>query len=156
MLHSQYDQLHTYNTLLTHPIWNMAFTWIKSNANSLQDGEHAIQNRDIYANIQTSKTMQIPDGFYEKHEEYIDIHFCLSGGETIAYSPIGDLVEKELNKEKDYQLFFPTEKYNLCTLYSGSFAIFLPKELHMPKIQDGIHQEVKKVVIKIKASMLAV
>ncbi|MDA1168942.1 MAG: YhcH/YjgK/YiaL family protein [bacterium] len=154
MLHGQYNEPHTYKAFLPHPVWETAFSWIQENANLLPDGEHAIQNRDVYANIQSVKTMPFNHAFYEVHEEYIDIHYCLSGGEIVAYAPIGNLVEKELNKDMDYQLFFPTANQSLCSLNVHSFAIFFPKELHMPKVQNGIHQEVRKVVIKIKASIL--
>jgi YhcH/YjgK/YiaL family protein len=154
MIHGQYNKPETFAKLLPHPIWNEALTWIQEYAHALPDGEHAIQGRDIYANIQSAQTMQISDSFYEMHEEYIDIHFCLSGGEGIAYAPTGELREKELNREKDYQLFFPTKNQSLCTLEQDSFAIFFPKELHMPKLRDGENTEVKKVVIKIKATML--
>ena len=156
MLYGQYEELQTYKAFLPHPVWETAFAWIAENANKLPDGEHDIQDRDMYANIQTAQTIAYSDGVYEMHEEYIDIHYCLRGKELIAYAPMGELTEKELNREKDYQLFLPTEKYSTCLLQPNSFAIFFPKELHMPKLQSGLDSEVKKVVIKIKASMLGV
>lgn len=154
MLFGQYNKPYTYNRLLTHPIWKTALSWIQTDANNLPDGEHEIKNRDIYANIMSLSTLRAQDTFFEVHEEYIDIHYCLSGGESIGHAPIGDLIEKELNTDKDYQLFMPTGKMSLCMLQPHDFAIFFPKELHMPKLQDGVHDNVKKVVIKIKASML--
>ena len=154
MLHGQYDKSYTYSKLLTHPIWDTAFTWINTHANSLPDGEHEIQERNMYANIQSLPTIPVQDAFFEVHEEYIDIHYCLSGGEAIGYAPTGDILEKELNTEKDYQLFYPTEIFSTCIMQPGSFAIFFPKELHMPKLQSGIDNDIKKVVIKIKLSLL--
>ena len=156
MLYGQYNQFQTYDKLLSHPIWNTAFRWIQTTARTLPDGEHEIKNRDLYANIQSLRTLSASDAFFEVHQEYIDIHYCLSGGELIGYAPIGDLQEKELNTDKDYQLFSPTENYSVYTLQPDSFAIFFPQELHMPKLQNGTDPEVKKVVIKIKASMLEV
>ena len=156
MLHGQYNKPDTYSKLLTHPVWETAFSWVQAHANSLPNGEHEIQHRDIYANIMSLSTLRPEDTFFEMHEEYIDIHYCLSGGESIGYAPIGDLVEKELNKEKDYQLFMPTEKMSSCTLQPLDFAIFFPRELHMPKLQNGLDTNVKKVVIKIKKSMLEI
>ncbi len=156
MLHGQYNKPYTYNKLLTHPAWETTLSWIQTHANNLPDGEHKIQDRDIYANIMSVTTLRPEDTFFEVHEEYIDIHYCLSGGEAIGHAPIGGLAEKELNKEKDYQLFLPTEKMSLCILQPHDFAIFFPQELHMPKLQNGIHKEVRKVVIKIKKSMLEI
>jgi len=154
MLLGQYNKPNAYSAFLTHSIWNTAFAWIQANAHTLPVGEHAIQGRDMYANIQSVATIPIGDGLYEVHEEYIDIHFCLIGGEAIAYNPLGELTEKELNTEKDYQLFFPTKNYSLCILQPDFFAIFFPGELHMPKLSNSINQEVKKVVIKIHKDLL--
>lgn len=156
MLYGQLEKKETYKAFLTHSIWDAAFAWIAENANKLPDGEHSIQDKDIYANIQTANTITYTDGLYEVHKEYIDIHYCISGEEKIAYAPVGQLVEKELNKDKDYQLFLPTEQYSTCLLQPHSFAIFFPTELHMPKLQSGDTKEVHKVVIKIKKSILEV
>src|SRR5258708_3565831 len=101
MLQGQYNQVFTYSNFLKHPVWNEAFEWIEKNAKNLPDGEHEIRNnRDMYANIQSLTTLPIQDAAFEVHEEYIDIHYCLSGGESIGYASIGTLEEKELNKEK--------------------------------------------------------
>ncbi|MCE9643181.1 MAG: YhcH/YjgK/YiaL family protein [Candidatus Andersenbacteria bacterium] len=156
MLYGQYNKPHTYNKLLTHPVWETALSWIQAHAINLPDGEHEIQNLDIYANIMSVTTLKPEDTFFEVHEEYIDIHYCLSGGEAIGYAPIGEPTEKELNKEKDYQLFLPTEKMSLCILQPHNFAVFFPTEPHMPKLQNGMDTTVKKVVIKIKKSMLEI
>ena len=156
MLHGQFNDISTYGAYLTNPVWNTAFTWIRLKGITLNDGEYEIQGKDIYASVMSAKTSPYADGLYEVHSEYIDIHFCLSGGEIIAYAPQGELIEKELNKEKDYQLFYPSEKYSTCLLQQYSFAVFFPKELHMPKLQDGVNTDVKKIVIKIRKSILGV
>lgn len=136
-------------------IWKEVFAWIAANAKSLPDGEHEIRQRDVYANIHTVATMSEPEGVFEAHKKYIDLHYCITGGEIIKHSPIGALQEKtEYNAEKDYQLFLAGKQSSAYIMQPDSFAIFLPGELHMPKIQDGIHAEVKKVVVKIKASLL--
>lgn len=154
MLFGQYNQKTSYEHFLTNPVWKNAFDWIRKNGHTLPDGEHTIEGRDIYANIQSIQTTPIQDALFEVHEKYIDIHYCLSGGELIGYAPVGKLIEKELNTEKDYQLFLPTKAFRTYIMRPDDFAIFFPGEYHMPKLQNGINQDVKKVVIKIKASML--
>lgn len=140
---------------LTGPIWQQAFTWIAEHAKHLPDGEHGIVGRDMYANIHTVQTTPESEGSFEVHKKYIDIHYCLSGGEVIMYSPIDSPKEKTaFDIEKDYQLFYPAQQSSSVTMQPGSFAIFFPEELHMPKISDGANITVRKIVIKIKASLL--
>ncbi|OGY30942.1 MAG: hypothetical protein A3C02_01085 [Candidatus Andersenbacteria bacterium RIFCSPHIGHO2_02_FULL_45_11] len=140
---------------LASPVWQRAFSWITQNAQQLSDGEHEIIGRDMYANIHTATTMPESEGVFEVHKEYIDLHYCLSGGEIICHSPIGVLAKKTpFDTEKDYQLFLPPKQSSNVTMQPKSFAIFFPGELHMPKVTDGTNKTVQKVVVKIKASLL--
>jgi beta-galactosidase beta subunit len=36
----------------------------------------------------------------------------------------------------------------------GAFAIFLPDDAHQPKVHDGIHRSVRKLVVKVDANLL--
>lgn len=152
MVFGQYPPL---SKELAHPVWNRVFTWIAQNAETLSDGEYELSGRDMFASIVTVPTVSASDAIFEMHQKYIDVHYCISGGEIIGHSPAGQLKEKTLfDIEKDYQLFYPIESYKTVQMTPGSFAIFYPGELHMPKIQDGTHTEVKKVVIKINVTLL--
>ena len=140
---------------LLSPIWKKALTWAKEQAPSLPDGEYPIQHKDIYANIHTVETQELSQGAFEVHKEYIDLHFCITGGEIIAHSPRGELQERvAYNAEKDYALFGPTEMCEKITMKPGMFAIFFPEELHMPKVSDGKFNRVQKVVIKIHKDLV--
>lgn len=157
MMYGQYSSPETYKPLLTDPVWERAFTWIHEHAESLPDGEHEIDGRRLYANVQTLQTLPVSEAAFEVHKEYLDIHYCISGGEAIGYAPVEQAQTKtQLDREKDYQLFYPTDHYSSCLMHTGSFAIFFPGELHMPKLQNGIDSTIKKVVIKIHKSMLIV
>ena len=140
---------------LAGPIWQKAFAWAASQAQGLPDGEHLIQERDIYANIHTAQTQELARCVFEMHKEYIDLHYCIEGGEIIAYAPEGILQEKSAyNEKKDYGLFMPTETYKITVMRPGMFAIFFPEELHMPRVSDGKHERIQKVVIKIHKSLV--
>lgn len=141
---------------LVHPVWHRVFTWIVQHAATLPDGEYAISERDdMYASIMSASTSSASQGIFEVHRKYIDVHYCISGGETIGHSPTGQLKEKTVfDIEKDYQLFHPSEPHKTVHMTPGSFAIFFPGELHMPRIQNGTHTEVKKAVFKINAAIL--
>lgn len=140
---------------LTAPVWQQAFSWAKEHAATFSDGEYEISGRDIYANIHTIHTTPESEGAFEVHREYIDLHYCLTGGEIIAHSPVGTLEEKTVyDAEKDYQLLYPVQESSHVAMQPDSFAIFYPGELHMPKIANGTNESVRKVVVKIKASLL--
>src|SRR3989344_5494015 len=97
---------------LAGAIWQQAFSWITEHAQELPDGEHEIAGRDMYANIHTIRTTSESEAVFEVHKEYIDLHYCLAGGELIVHSPVNTLKEKTAyDAEKDYQLFMPTEEF---------------------------------------------
>lgn len=140
---------------LSNPVWERAFSWISEHVATLPDGEHEISGRDMYANIHTATLVSIADAVYEVHQQYIDLHYCISGGEGIGHSPQGHPKEKtSFDNEKDYQLFFPSQRQEVLEMTPSCFAIFFPGELHMPKLRDGRNETVRKVVVKIKASLL--
>lgn len=155
MLFGQYNSPQTYKPFITHPVWQEALSWIQEHAKNLPDGEHEIQGREMYAHVQSLATLPLSESSFEVHEKYIDIHYCIEGGETIGYNPIGNINNKtELDKEKDYQLFYPSKYFSTCILQKDSFAIFFPQELHMPKLQNGFDTYIKKVIIKINKDLL--
>lgn len=155
MIFGQYNQASTYKDILQHPVWAKALAWIQKNREALPDGEHEIEGRDLYANIQSVSTIPYSEGVFEVHQQYIDLHYCIAGGETIVHTPTEKLAEQTAyDPLKDYQLFTPGTYASSCLLQPDSFAIFFPEEKHMPKIQDGKHSQVRKVVIKIKKDLL--
>lgn len=109
----------------------------------------------MYANIHTVMTQELAKCVFEVHREYIDLHYCIEGGEIIAHSPQGEPQEQTTyNTEKDYALFKPTESCEKIFMQPGMFAIFFPQELHMPKVSDGKNDRIQKVVIKINKKLL--
>ncbi len=155
MLFGQYNQASTHEHFLGHPVWKKALDWIQENGKTLPEGEHEIEGRNLYANVQALSTLPLSEGAFEVHQEYIDLHYCIEGGEVIAYAPTELLAEQTAYEpSKDYQLFTPGKYASTCLLTPDSFAIFFPGEKHMPKLQDGINANTRKVVIKIKKDLL--
>lgn len=155
MIYGQYNQASTYEHFLAHPVWKKALTWIQENGKTLPEGEHEIEGRDLYANIQAIPTLTLSEGVFEVHQNYIDIHYCIEGGESIAYAPTEILAEQtDYDPLKDYQLFTPGKLSSTCLMTPDSFAIFFPGEKHMPKLQDGTNKNIRKVVIKIRVNLL--
>jgi len=155
MLLAHRDHIDTYNHLLTHPLWEQTLAWIKNMPEDLPLGEHNIQGRDMYANYFTTKTVPRAEAVYEAHQQYVDFHYCLTGGELIEWAPAATLEAKtDYDAAKDYTLYHSPAQATTLIMLPHSFAVFLPGEAHMPKITDGNHADVKKVVVKIKLDLV--
>ena len=113
------------------------------------------QEYDLYSAIDHACwrfIMRISMDFFKEHahKKYIDVQFILKGSELMGYAPFkGQEIVSEYNEEKDVILFSGNKSF--FKIEYGMFAIFFPYELHMPGIKAEIPENVKKVVIKVKA-----
>jgi len=145
-----------YEELVVDKIWQEVFSWLHTVSTDTKNGIHEIRGHDIYANVMFEPTIARLNNVFEVHRQYIDLHFCVDGGEIIEYADPQKLVSKnEYDAEKDAQLFLMNENPEWAQkMVAGDFAIFYPGEAHAPKIQDGENDQIKKVVVKIKQSLL--
>ncbi|MDR3610774.1 MAG: YhcH/YjgK/YiaL family protein [Ignavibacteriaceae bacterium] len=117
---------------------------------TLNNGRYDIDGDDIYALISEYKTRDDIGGKLEAHKKYIDIQLVVKGSELIGYAPLqGHEIISEYNEDKDIILFSGEKSF--LKIEKGMFAVFFPGELHMPGIKETTKEDVKKVVIKIKA-----
>ena len=128
-----------------------AFTFITDPELMLLDnGKYEIDGEDVFAVISQYKTRDANEAKLEAHKKYIDVQFVPKGNELIGYAPFkGQEIISEYNEEKDVILFNGDKSF--FKVEHGMFAIFFPYELHMPGIKTLIPEDVKKVVIKVKA-----
>lgn len=151
--HHQFPE--TYSPLLKNPVWHQALNWISNIPADLPLGEHEINGRDMFVNYHEAQLLPREEGTYEAHQNYIDLHYCLTGGEIIEWVPVATLTSTtQYNAEKDYQLYAVPPQASSCLMTPGTFAVFFPGDAHMPKVSDGKNTKVKKVVVKIKLSLL--
>jgi YhcH/YjgK/YiaL family protein len=116
----------------------------------LDVGKYEIDGDDVYALVSEYKTKDEIDGKFEAHRKYIDIQFLARGSEFIGYAPFnGQELLSEYNNEKDVAFYRGNKSF--VKLEQGMFAIFFPNELHMPGIKPSMQENVKKVVVKVKA-----
>lgn len=156
MTFTHLSQTDNFSTELHHPTWQKILTWLKHNAAACPDGEHEINGRNIFAIASTIETMPLEQAVFESHRKYIDLHYCITGGEKIGYSPILDLKPNtKYNSEEDYLLYEQAQPKQLLTMIPDSFAIFMPEDGHMPKINDGLNKTVRKIVVKIHLDAVA-
>jgi biofilm protein TabA len=147
MVFGSLSNLENYKNL--HPRFEKAIAFLQSPAlNSLTVGKHPIDGDLIYASVNEYATK--PEGYLEAHRIYIDIQIVTKGTEKIGFARLNDQVVKDAyNGEKDITFYYGDCDY--LTLTPGKFAIFFPHDLHKPGITAHDPEEVKKVVIKIRA-----
>lgn len=154
MLHGHINAPQTYQPFLIGPAWQKAINWLKNNQEK-PVGEYEIQGRDIWASVATVATQPRSECVFEAHRQYIDIHFCIKGGEIIEWSPLEHLKPTmEFDQIKDYCLYEPPARATNLAMTPGMLAIFFPADAHMPKVQTEQTDIITKVVIKIKQSLV--
>jgi biofilm protein TabA len=133
-----------------HPLFAQAFAFI--NATDLvnaADGKSEIAEglKAIFSNAQ-GKTAETSLAKFECHNKNIDIQLCISGKETIGWTPREKCVTPngDYNVEKDVQLYHDGAD-TFFQLTDGQFVIFFPEDVHAPMIGEG---NIKKLVIKVK------
>lgn len=155
MIFGHGDYPETYRALLTHQAWKKALEWIQNMPAGLPLGEHVIDGKNMFANYHEATLLPREEGTYEAHRDYIDVHYCLAGGEIIEWARVETLTPTmPYDAEKDYTLYAVPPHASTCLMAPKSFAIFFPGEAHMPKIKDGKNAAVRKVVVKIKTDLL--
>lgn len=98
----------------------------------------------------------------EFHQHYTDIQFILHGEEKCSWAILSDAQKVELlnrydyNSERDICFIDQAEvPLNDLIMRPGEFYILPPNTLHMPNLSVHSAAKVRKVVIKIKTSLLA-
>ena len=95
-------------------------------------GRYELQGDNIFMNVMTFNTQSPVEKKAELHEQYIDIQLLLNG-----------------------QLCSTIDNEQAIILKPGMFAVFMPGEPHKPGCVVGEPDEIKKVVVKVKADLMA-
>ena len=156
MLFAALNNPQTYAPFLGHSVWTEALDWLRRLPAEQATGIHHLRGEKMYANVHGYATQPRDKCRYESHRVYIDLQYCLSGGELIEWHPLDCLQAKdEYDPKKDVLHYHsPASPHGLLRMVPGNFAVFFPQDGHMPKIADGVHPEVAKVVIKIDLGLL--
>jgi len=154
-----HDSLHSATTQLLQerfPVLREAFDWIRSSAGTQAHGITELHGNRMYVNVHGYDTLPASQCNWESHRHTVDLQYCISGGEVIEWLPGIELEPAgEYNSSKD------TQKWRggiiTCSqlrMFPGSYAIFLPNELHRPKVNDNANPNVHKLVVKIHEELL--
>lgn len=139
-----------------HPVLLNALTLARdAHVQEKPPGSYPLQGDAIFMNVMQFSTQPAEQKKAELHAQYIDIQLLLAGDERIFYGTPGSARQcDDWHVEDDYQLCAAISGEQVVTLTPDMFAIFMPGEPHKPGCVVGTAQEIKKVVIKVSASLL--
>ena len=93
----------TYLSLAGNKIWKEALEWIKNHAHTSPAGIFKLCGRDMYVNVHGYKTLPEDSCRFESHRDYVDLQYCISGGERIEWLPTGALrADGGYDEKKDF------------------------------------------------------
>lgn len=139
------------------PAWDKAFGFLTTLTPDIATGRHVIDGTDLFAEVAEYSTIPEADKVFESHRTYMDVQYLIHGREWLDYSPIAVLSEMQAyNAERDFMLYarpeFPVSR---TVLGNGLFIALYPEDGHSPGVAyAGLPQPVKKVVVKIRVSLL--
>lgn len=147
-----YQKIKKYETAIQQALQFLA----QNDLQGAEPGRVEIEGDAMFAVVQAYRTEEAAALQYERHAAYIDLQFMLSGKEkilvchqedvgpvSIPYDAAGDIVFYE-DPEREAAA-------ELC-MCQGQYAVFFPEDCHKTRcnIQDGVCENVKKVIVKIK------
>ncbi|WP_348945969.1 YhcH/YjgK/YiaL family protein [Chitinibacter sp. FCG-7] len=157
-------KLTMYLSHLHHPqaplprIIETALDYLRStDFSQMEPGRYPLDGEQMIAIVQTPQTQPWETGLPEFHQRYLDIQYVLEGEEIMGYhiAPHTPNLMKDQLAERDIAFVHPIEGESRLHLSAGMFAIFFPGELHKPCRSVTQSCTIKKVVIKIDASLLS-
>lgn len=123
---------------------------------ALAAGNYDLQGRDIYVQVIDMSTRRFAETRPEVHRQYIDVQFLAHGRESIGFaSETGNnAIAEDLSAERDLIFYAAMENESTITMTPGSFAVFLPSDVHRPGCAVGAPAPIRKVVVKVRASLM--
>lgn len=150
------DALNSLPSAGLHPVLQQALTLaIAAHPQEKTPGRYTLQGENIFMNVMQFTTQSPEHKKAELHQQYIDIQMLLSGEERILFGMTDSARHcEEMHIEDDYQLCSQIADEQAMVLKPGKFVIFMPGEPHKPGCVVQAPMDIKKVVIKVRASLL--
>ena len=128
-----------------HKDMELAFAFL-AEAHDLESGRYELEG-GLFATVSEGDTRQIDTVELEAHKEYIDLQYCISGGERMAWAHIQELNLASEHPEKD--CYFYTGKSTAMSIRPGMFYIMFPSDGHKAGAHNEFPKHYRKVVVKI-------
>lgn len=121
----------------------------------MEPGVYEIDGNDIYAQVFDVVTGSVEEKRPEVHEHFLDVQYLVSGRERLGFTiDTGNYVVAEHIKERDLIFYKEVENEGFIEAAPGCFCVFFPSDVHRPAVASGEPMEIRKVVIKIRTTLL--
>jgi biofilm protein TabA len=124
--------------------------------NALPAGNYDLSGKDIYVQVIDMTTRPAADCKAEVHRQYADVQFLVRGRERIgvAADTGAHAVAEDLLAERDLLFYANVADEATLTMRPGSFAVFMPSDVHRPGGAVDGPEPIRKVVMKVRVALL--
>ena len=128
----------------------------KLDLDALEVGRYELEGDKLYYMIQDVDTRSFDESRPEAHRRYADIQLPLSAAERYGYAlPQAELaVTEDKFETNDVAFYAAPANEAFIDVEPGTYAVFLPHELHRPCLAVGAKGKLRKAVVKIHTSLL--
>ena len=146
MILDSLDNADRYTAL--HPAFKRVFAFLRSpSLNAVEPGRLEIDGARLYALASHLPGKSPDEARLEAHRRYIDVHYLISGTESMGWRGLADcrVEERAYDPEKDL-LSLSDDPAVWITIHPGTFVVLYPGDAHAPMVSSGM---VQKVVLKV-------
>lgn len=124
--------------------------------NALPAGNYDLSGKDIYVQVIDMTTRPVADCRPEVHRQYADVQFLVRGRERIGVAADTGTypVAEDLLAERDLLFYSGVQDEATLSMRPGSFAVFMPADIHRPGGAVDGPEAIRKVVMKVRVSLL--
>ena len=119
-----------------HPDMELAFAFL-AEAPDLEPGRYELED-GLFATVSEGDTRQMDTVVMEAHKNYIDLQYCISGGERMSWAHIQELNPSTADPEHDN--YFYTGNSTSVSIRPGMFYVMFPSDGH----KAACHHEFQK------------
>lgn len=134
------------------PILNRGLDFLRNlDLQALVPGKIDIDGEKIFAEVVDTVTHVKEESRPEKHQQYLDIHYLISGMEYIgtAIDTKDNPIYKAFAPGKDIQFYDHVKHETFVELFPGSFVILFPQDIHRPCCCLIEPVSIRKIIVKI-------
>ena len=156
MIHGRLHTPDSHAFLLGNPAWKLAFDWLHTVTPATPPGITPLKGDDIYANVMAYATAPAEQCRFESHRKYVDLQYTITGAEIIDWLDSRQLTpDGGYDEAKDLQFYHAAPTQGQVHMLPGCIGIFYPSDAHRPKVADGCHGKVFKLVIKLNLQLVS-
>ena len=122
-------------------------------------GEYPLEGDKMYVKIFDTTSKPLPETRPEYHNDYIDVQFCVTGGELmgISHRKEGYAVVEELANQDCWLIGdAEIEGEQFLHLLPGDYIILFPNDVHRPGVAENEPQTYRKAVVKIHKELMRI